>query len=790
MMILIKKAVRDLLRHKMRTISIMIAIALSVGLGIGLVNATRNAFDSFDKRLEVTNYEDIDIMFDMTRINMSAVRDISGVEEVCGRVFIETQVQYGNERYKTHWISSPYHEEKPYSTINGYQMVKGDYVSSMYAREALVGHLFADANGVEPGDDLKVSYGNLTFELNVSGVAASPEYVYAVSDEGWPEPSHLLPLFTTYEMTSKVLELEDDTYNELLIKVADGHDVESVKESLEENLTGMGVRITRSILGTEETDYLFSRSDAKGMGQMGWVFGTIILVVTSVVIYNSMTKLISSQRAYIGVMGALGGRKRDILGHYSLFGLFMGASGSILGIPLGIGISKLTITEYADIIGLIDPSTNTNWNVVLLFFTIGAAIATLGAFLGSLKAVRIGPREALTSQYTTLDYSRKPLLERLFDLLFRSRPILPRIPLRNLSRHKLRTTVTLLSLGVSLILVFASLALSFGFTQPLEDNYDKYEKWDLKVTLINPIPAEDAVSILRSPSFEGTGAEVTLDDYLPILDGDGMGFARIQAFDSDSKLRNFHVIEGRYDPERGVLVGSVFAHKEGFKVGDEATFVIGNRTASVLITGITGELLDDSFLMTLDQAWELLGAGRIVNALILNLGDRTKDSIESLVRDNFAVSSFLYTDDVINGMESMLQGIIVMFFMFIGFGIVAEVLFISTTVVLNILDRDMEFVSLRAIGARPRKIMRMIVLETMILLTGGLIIGLPLGVLTTKWAMAYMVKDLMYYVINVDPIVYVISAVIAVLSALISSYISARYITKIQLVDIIRQRSI
>ena len=64
MMILIKKAARDLLRQKMRTISIVLAIALSVGLGIGLVNATKNAFDSFDKRLEITNYEDIDIRFD------------------------------------------------------------------------------------------------------------------------------------------------------------------------------------------------------------------------------------------------------------------------------------------------------------------------------------------------------------------------------------------------------------------------------------------------------------------------------------------------------------------------------------------------------------------------------------------------------------------------------------------------------------------------------------------------------------------------------------------------------
>jgi putative ABC transport system permease protein len=150
----------------------------------------------------------------------------------------------------------------------------------------------------------------------------------------------------------------------------------------------------------------------------------------------------------------------------------------------------------------------------------------------------------------------------------------------------------------------------------------------------------------------------------------------------------------------------------------------------------------------------------------------------------------MYTEDVQNGMESLLQGLISFFIIFVAFGILSEVLFISTTVVLNILDREMEFISLRAIGTKSGKIRRMIVLETLILLTGGLVVGLPLGVITTKWAMAYLVKDLMYYVITVDLVVYIITALIAIISAVIASYVSARHITKAKLADTIRQRAI
>ena len=47
--------------------------------------------------------------------------------------------------------------------------------------------------------------------------------------------------------------------------------------------------------------------------------------------------------------------------------------------------------------------------------------------------------------------------------------------------------------------------------------------------------------------------------------------------------------------------------------------------------------------------------GEFSNSIIMNKAGMDKDQIESMVRDNFHVSSFIYTDDVINGMENMLQ---------------------------------------------------------------------------------------------------------------------------------------
>ena len=789
-MILVKKALRDLWGAKLRTISIVLAIILSVGMGIGLVNATQDAFETFNDRFDDTDYEDIDIHFEMTGINITEINALEGVELAMGRLFIPTQVRIADKKYEAHWISAPYHPREPYSFINGYSFAKGSYFGSNDSREGLIGNLFARENGIEPGTEVSILHGNLSIDLNISGIVGSPEYLYVVSDAGWPQPSLMVPLFTTYEMTISELGLPENTYNELLIRVEKGSNVNEVKENIEDLLTKKDVRITRSILGTEEMDYQFSKADADGMGKMGWAFGIIILVVTGVVIYNTMTRLISSQRSYIGVMGALGGKRGTILLHYTMFGLFMGIIGSFLGIFAGIGISYMIMYGYSGIIGLMHPVYTIFWIYPAIFVLAGIVITTGAAFFGALKAIKIGPREALTSNYQARTYSKKPVIEKLFDSLARNRKIVPRITVRNLSRNRARTILTIVALGFSMILVFATLAMALSFLQPIEKNYDDYEKWDLEAGLADYVLAEEVADILGSPSMQGIGGEPYLNDYVPLRLKGEMTFAHVQAFVNHSQLRTFHVIEGEKNFDKGVLVGSILAKRLELEPGSQLQFVIGNVTSTATVTGITGELLDESIFMTLYQAEKIMYTAGYVNSVIIDQGVLSRDQVEEMLRDSLPIASFTYTQDAVDGMKTMMASLTSMFFIFIGFGILAEVLFVSTTVVLNVLDREMEFISLRALGATPGKVRNMVVGESLVVLMGGLVIGLPLGLLATRWTMSYLVQDLMYFEMEIGLSAYLLTAVIAAAATIAAAMISGRHITEANLADTIRQRII
>jgi putative ABC transport system permease protein len=527
MSILAKKTLRDLWKAKLRTIAIVAVIALSIGTGIGMVNAAQDAYRSFDNRFQVTNYEDMKISFDMTNLNLTQIQAINGVDTVMGRIFTHTQCKIGDKNFETHWIAAPYYGKEPYAQIDGYQFFEGQYFSSPDAPEALIGNLFAKANKVSVGDTVEVDYGNSTLPLKVVGIVGSPEYIYVVSDAGWPEPSHLLPLFTSYETATKALNMTQGIYNQLLITVKNGYSPDSVKQDVDSVLLAGGVRITQSVLGTQEPDYQFATSDAGSLNTLGWAFGALIIITGAVIIYNTITRLIAAQRAYIGVMEALGGYKQNIIVHYCLFGFLMGLIGTLIGIALGIGINYIIVTQYAAIIGLAAPVTAVFWQYLVLFGALGIGISTLAAFLGSTKTLSIGPRMAMTSQYLTQSFSKKPLLERRFEKFPGQRKILSRVPLRNLFRHKRRTTVTIIAIAASMIVVFASFGLTLNFLQPLQRNYNDYEKWDLQVTLAGYQNETHVLNKLASPSMAGLNGEAMVNDYAGIETNKGVQFVHI-----------------------------------------------------------------------------------------------------------------------------------------------------------------------------------------------------------------------------------------------------------------------
>ncbi len=118
---------------------------------------------------------------------------------------------------------------------------------------------------------------------------------------------------------------------------------------------------------------------------------SISLIVGGIVIMNIMLVSVTERTREIGIRKALGAKRRDVLGQFLIESSTMAAVGGLIGIILGITVSK-SVTFW---IGM--PSAVPVWVVVL-----GLIVATsVGIFFGvypAKRAAELDPIEALRSE--------------------------------------------------------------------------------------------------------------------------------------------------------------------------------------------------------------------------------------------------------------------------------------------------------------------------------------------------------------------------------------------------------
>jgi putative ABC transport system permease protein len=108
----------------------------------------------------------------------------------------------------------------------------------------------------------------------------------------------------------------------------------------------------------------------------------------------------------------------------------------------------------------------------------------------------------------------------------------------------------------------------------------------------------------------------------------------------------------------------------------------------------------------------------------------------------------------------------------------------------NIAERTREVATLLAVGTERRQISRMITAENMTVALLGIPLGLGVGYLAAKEAMASFSSDLFTFDLYIRPSTLVISALAILLVALISQWPGLRAIGRLDIARIVKDRSL
>ncbi len=226
------RVLRVMRHHKGQFVAITAVVIVGLMIYTALSMAIENLAATVDKYYEETNVADIYV--ELVRIPESVLDKIENypyVDQVEGRIVYDVplKVKDRDEKVKVRIISQSYQEKN----INSLYMIDGKYIEDL-DKDVLAVELFAKARGIKPGDVLKPQILGKTHSLNVKGIVASPEYIYLMEDEQTmlPDQEKFGVLYVSNELAQSSFGFES-SYNELIIKVKEGTNVETAINELE-----------------------------------------------------------------------------------------------------------------------------------------------------------------------------------------------------------------------------------------------------------------------------------------------------------------------------------------------------------------------------------------------------------------------------------------------------------------------------------------------------------------------------------------------------------------------------
>lgn len=810
---LLLKGIRELKTHKIKYILFIIILAMGVSMFNTMFAFMETRELTVDNLYEKSQFMDYHVSFQYgTVLNRtaaenilsdSAVRDVLNDVEyrLIGDVFINHTVDGEQKLTRGQLIGYEYFQKTGQQrdiTVNK-PLFFDDNPSTFIQPNELSCFLevgFADAYNFSSEDTLSCIQLGETYDLTIKEIINVPDYfVVRSNDMLFPDPTGLGVFIVPMNTAQRIIlgNTNEEIYvNDIIFTIDKTFQTENIETIIIDTFQEQQIPIT--IVEKEDNPARYQLiEDIEGDKQLMGLFPLIIFSVSGIGLFISLRRMVQSHRPQIGVFKALGVPNRMIYVYFLIIGLIVATAGIILGYFLTFPLNQVFHGLLNQMMIFAEYRYAKAGSYVFISSVITIMLCVLCTLLPSYSAVKAKPIDVIAKQEGVGKTKKQKSKNKI--LFTKKLPIPFKLVVRDVQRKPFRSFTTIFGVALALAFFLSVVILADSMLIFLDESKQAND-WDYEVSMTGFTSIQT-----REPWLENK-------DYINSIEYGLRLPVNISHHDAEeevfliavSNLKDTFNVGLDFVEHHGIYLSTYVYENLSLQNGEWVDITIPKitesqefetKTLTIENLGMHSNPMGFYIYADIDYMYEITNMNGLANVFYIDTSTgRIPMDVQNTIATTPGVSSVTYILDQEKFIDDMFDLILAMIFMMVMISAILMIAIIYNISMINASEKSRDYATMKTLGTSLRRISYLILIEGSINIIGGIAGGSILG-----YIMAFgMLKstDLLEG-FTFDVIFsfqwFLVGALMVSFVVLIVAWLTLRYIKKIIIADVIRERT-
>ncbi len=547
----------------------------------------------------------------------------------------------------------------------------------------------------------------ITIDCRITGTMSYVESADTYSS--WPivfsEELFLVKINEALENAGVTYVVEEIPFNQVVIKT---DNIAETKQKIENYYQTAESELFYIFDRTSIESVVLLNSEVEQSKKMIYIFPIIFLVVAVLVILTTINQLVLQEKSKIGTLKCVGVPDKKILNHYSSYGAYLCAIGSLLGLVAGpIVIPQIMFVKYDLVYSIPEDFVKLGLPVhwMLLVFVGIVLLGYLISFLACYEILHKRPIACLKQEIKiNIKSGKKQRLKQL--------PIPLKMAVRNIRIKPVRTIMATLGIAGCVALLLCGFGIGDTLNHSKANDLGGLIKYDVSTTYTSPTFEADVENVSGIVS-----KEKYLEFYVEATNG--------------NKIKNIALFEIKENSEfigvgisgDGVCLSKAVADDFDIKVGDKLTVSLGGKSVELTVSSLKETSFYNGVYVCKSLGFD---EGFATKYMLFKNLENPENLVENINKINGTNTATTF-EEQIDSIDNKISSINLMTTTLKVFAIFLAVVVLMNLIFLILKERIKEIATMKVIGQNIFTITLSLFFEVLIMALIGMPIGMLLG---------------------------------------------------------------